>query len=140
MTSLGNKTVFSKNLQRYMDKNGVDRIKLCRDLQFKYSTVCEWLSAKKYPRIDKIEKMAAYFGIKKSDLIECESVNQSASEKKVDLTQMTAQEILEYAEKKNETTYDILGYNGKSSKRTTLTKDEYDKVMEIIELMRKNSD
>ena len=31
---------------------------------------CEWLNAKKYPRIDKIEILANYFGILKSDLIE----------------------------------------------------------------------
>jgi repressor LexA len=53
-----------------MDKNGIDRNQLCEALGFKYSTVSEWLSAKKYPRMDKIELLAEYFGIKKSDLIE----------------------------------------------------------------------
>ena len=33
-------------------------------------TFNEWINAKKYPRIDKIQIMADYFGIKKSDLIE----------------------------------------------------------------------
>ena len=33
-------------------------------------TFNEWIKAKKYPRIDKIQKLADYFGIKKSDLIE----------------------------------------------------------------------
>lgn len=65
-----NNFVFAKNLIYYMDQKGIDRIKLCKDLEFKYSTVSEWLSAKKYPRMDKIELLAEYFGIKKSDLIE----------------------------------------------------------------------
>lgn len=70
MSSLGNKIIFSQNLKYYMDIDSVDRNRLCNDLNFKYSTVSEWLSAKKYPRIDKIEILADYFGIQKSDLIE----------------------------------------------------------------------
>ena len=70
MTALGNKQVMADNLLYYMQKNNVDRYKLCQDLNFKYSTVCEWLSAHKYPRIDSIEKMANYFNVPKSALIE----------------------------------------------------------------------
>lgn len=70
MSELGNKDIFAKNLSYYMEKKQVDRYQLCEALDFKYSTLCEWLSAKKYPRIDKIEKMANYFGIPKSALIE----------------------------------------------------------------------
>jgi transcriptional regulator with XRE-family HTH domain len=33
-------------------------------------TFNEWISGKKFPRIDKIQKLADYFGILKSDLIE----------------------------------------------------------------------
>lgn len=70
MSTLGNKQVLAKNLSYYMEINKVDRYKLCEDLNFKYSTVSEWLSAKKYPRIDRIEKLANYFKIAKSDIIE----------------------------------------------------------------------
>lgn len=68
--SLGNKDIFSKNLKKYMDVNNIDRNKLCADLNFKYSTVSDWINAKIYPRIDKIEILANYFDIDKSDLIE----------------------------------------------------------------------
>ena len=30
----------------------------------------DWVNGKKYPRIDRIEKLAIYFGVSKSDLIE----------------------------------------------------------------------
>lgn len=53
-----------------MAKYGVDRNKLCADLNFKYMTVSDWVNAKTYPRIDKIEMLASYFNIKKSDLVE----------------------------------------------------------------------
>lgn len=65
-----NKKVFATNLRYYMDKKGIDRNKLCEDTGFGYSTVSEWLQAKKFPRINKIETLAIYFGISKSDLIE----------------------------------------------------------------------
>lgn len=70
MSNLGNKEVIAKNITYYMERKGITRNKLCDDLGFKYSTVSEWINARKYPRIDYIEKMANYFGIKKSDLIE----------------------------------------------------------------------
>ena len=73
MTELNNKQILAKNLKKYMDENRVDRYKLCEDLNLKYSTVCEWLHARKYPRIDSIEKIAKYFGISKSDIIEDKS-------------------------------------------------------------------
>lgn len=65
-----NKYTLAKNLSYYMAEKGIDRTQLCDDLGFKYSTVSEWLSAKKYPRMDKIEMLSNYFGVMKSDLIE----------------------------------------------------------------------
>lgn len=70
MSSLGNKAVFAKNLKFYIEKSGKDRRELAEIWGFPYSTLSEWINARKYPRIDRIEIMADYFGIQKSDLIE----------------------------------------------------------------------
>lgn len=70
MSDLGNKEIFSKNLKYYMDLNGKNRNDVCRDLDFAYTTFAEWYNGNIYPRIDKIELLARYFGIEKSDLIE----------------------------------------------------------------------
>lgn len=70
MSDLGNKAVFSKNLRNIMEERHVTRNQMCADLGFVYSTFSDWYNGKKYPRIDKIEMMANYFGIMKSDLIE----------------------------------------------------------------------
>lgn len=80
MTSLGNKEIFSRNLKRLMNENNIDRNTLCENLNFRYSTVSEWISAKKYPRIDKIEMLANYFNVKKSDLIEDRIPEESNAE------------------------------------------------------------
>ena len=70
MSSIGNKEIFSKNLKYYIDKCGKDRRELAEIWGFPYSTLSEWINGRKYPRIDRIEIMADYFGILKSDLIE----------------------------------------------------------------------
>ena len=70
MSSLGNKEVFAKNLNRYLKINGYDRKTVASKLDIKYTTFCDWCNAVYYPRIDKIELLANFFGINKSDLIE----------------------------------------------------------------------
>lgn len=70
MSNIGNKEILSKNLKFYIEKSGKDRRELAEIWGFPYSTVTEWINGKKYPRIDRIETMANYFGILKSDLIE----------------------------------------------------------------------
>lgn len=70
MSDLGNKDIFAENLKYYIEKSGKDRRELAEIWGFPYSTVTEWINAKKYPRIDRIEIMANYFHILKSDLIE----------------------------------------------------------------------
>ena len=70
MSDLGNKEIMAQNLQRLMDSRGIDRNKLCADLGFKYTTLTDWLKGNTYPRIDKIEMMANYFHVPKSELVE----------------------------------------------------------------------
>lgn len=66
----GNKEILSKNLKRYIAKSGKERSMIAEDLGFPYSTLTDWVNGKKYPRINNIEKLAAYFEVSKSDLIE----------------------------------------------------------------------
>ena len=70
MSDLGNKEIFSKNLKYYMTINNKTRNDICKDLNFKYTTFTDWYNGNIYPRIDKIEMLANYFRIEKSDLIE----------------------------------------------------------------------
>ena len=66
----GNKKTMSKNITRYMDAKGIDRLALCEATGIKYTTLVGWLTEQTYPRIDKIEMLANYFGITKADLVE----------------------------------------------------------------------
>ena len=79
MSNLGNKEIMAKNIKKYMSINNVSQSEVCRLLKIPMPTFSDWVNAKTYPRIDKIELMANYFGISKSDLVEEKSVAQSDS-------------------------------------------------------------
>lgn len=70
MSNLGNKEVMGKNLSYYLKASGKTQREVAEVVGVAPSTFNDWLKAKKYPRIDKIEILAEYFGILKSDLIE----------------------------------------------------------------------
>lgn len=70
MSNIGNKEIFAKNLAHYLERSGRDQKVVAEAVGVAPSTFNEWMKAKKYPRIDKIEMLANYFGVLKSDLIE----------------------------------------------------------------------
>ena len=83
---LGNKEVMAKNINKYMKMNKISRNKMSEALGVSYSTLSDWVNAKTYPRIDKIEMMANYFGVSKSDLVE--------DKQTVDTVQITTAPVL----------------------------------------------
>ena len=74
MSNIGNKETFAKNLKYYMDKTGRTQKEMSEVVGVAPSSFNDWMKAKKYPRIDKIEILSNYFGINMSDLIE-EKIN-----------------------------------------------------------------
>ena len=64
------KTILAKNIRYLMEQKQKTRTELCEALGVKYTTLSDWVNGKTYPRIDKIERMAAYFGVEKSALLE----------------------------------------------------------------------
>jgi transcriptional regulator with XRE-family HTH domain len=78
--SVWSKEVFANNLLYYMNRKGISQKELSEILGVSAPTVNEWIKAKKYPRIDKIEMLANYFGILKSDLIEDKKMKEYPEE------------------------------------------------------------
>lgn len=64
------KQIFAKNLRRLMDINGKNQMDLMNDLDLSSSTVSSWCTGQKFPRMGKIQMLADYFNVMKSDLIE----------------------------------------------------------------------
>ena len=78
--NLGNKETMARNIKYYMELNRVSAADMCRVLDVPQSTFSYWLHARTYPRIDKIEKMANYFGISKADLVEERTEQEQSDE------------------------------------------------------------
>lgn len=86
--ALGNKEIMAENIQYYLAKNAKAPIDMVRDLEFKQTTVYDWINARTYPRIDKIEMMANYFGIEKSDLVERKTDKINSKNDPLDLSEL----------------------------------------------------
>ena len=82
---MDNRNVFSRNLRYQMEINNKSRQDISDALGISYFTVTSWANGSKYPRMDKVEKLAAYFGILKSDLIEEKTVEHKEMQKKNDI-------------------------------------------------------
>lgn len=76
--------VFSRNLSAKIKEKGVTQRELAKILGVSEPTVHDWVKGKFYPRINKIEALARYFGCDKSDLIE---------ERQPSHTRITPQEV-----------------------------------------------
>lgn len=83
---MDNKNIFAYNLRKQMELNGKSRNDIAQALNISYFTVTDWVNGKKYPRMDKVEMLASYFGILKSDLIE-DKEEKTNSPDQIELTE-----------------------------------------------------
>lgn len=89
------KKIFSKNLNYFMELNDKTQIDIINDLGFNKSSVSTWCNGTRLPRMDKVDALARYFGIKRSDLIEDKTPNQNNGYYLNKETAKVAQEIFE---------------------------------------------
>lgn len=64
------KTIFSNNLKKYMNMIGVNQNDIAKITGVSQQSVSNWINRKQIPRMGIIERLADYFGILKSDLLE----------------------------------------------------------------------
>ena len=65
-----NKRIFADNLNRIMAEHEKTPANLVADLDIPYSTLSNWTSGLKMPRMGNVELLANYFHCEKSDLLE----------------------------------------------------------------------
>lgn len=70
MTNERQKQIFAKNLNYYIALNGKQQNEIAKDLGVKASTFNMWCRGNAVPQVSKIQKVADYFKIGKSDLID----------------------------------------------------------------------
>ena len=92
------KKIFSKNLNHYMEINEKKQSDIINDLGFNKSAVSTWCNGTRLPRMDKVDALAKYFGISRSDLIEDKSEETNDYYYLNDETRQIAQEVFENPE------------------------------------------
>ena len=62
--------ILAENINKFLRRKGKTQTDMARELGIAPTTVSSWLNCVRYPRIDKIQQMADYFGVYRSDLTE----------------------------------------------------------------------
>lgn len=70
MKNKSNNDIFASNLRYYLEEKGYKQADLARKIKVSTGTVADWCMARNHPRMDKVEMIAEFLGIQKSDLIE----------------------------------------------------------------------
>lgn len=68
--------VLVKNLIFYLKKLDLTQTEFAREMGYPETTVSNWFNKNTYPRPDKIQEMANYFGVRRTDLTEDNEVQQ----------------------------------------------------------------
>lgn len=66
---MNSREILARNIKKRMEAGRYSQREICQACGFKQNTFSDWVNGKTYPRIDKIEKMAAFFGCSVPDLV-----------------------------------------------------------------------
>lgn len=90
MTDDEQKRIFANNLNKYIALNQKQQTDVAKDLCINTTTLNMWCKGKSMPNVGKIQRLADYFGIGKSDLTDRKSEN-NINEEYADITMKIAQ-------------------------------------------------
>lgn len=129
------KKIFSKNLNYYMELNKKTQTDLINDLGLDKSAVSTWCNGTRLPRMDKIEILAQYFKINRSDLIEEKPKEQIKCGGEGDISERLKQARI-LAHKTQKEAADILGmtYQAISNYERGKTKVESDILIKLCQI------
>lgn len=70
MSELDEKRIFAENLKGIMKEKGIEQKTLAQVIGVSDASVSFWLSGQKYPTPGKVQKIADFLGVRKSQLID----------------------------------------------------------------------
>jgi transcriptional regulator with XRE-family HTH domain len=88
------KEIFSRNLNSYIDNSGKTQLEIANSIGVSPQTFNTWCKGIAIPRMGKVQALADYFHINKSDLIEDKSSSEPSYYTNKE-TQQLAQEIFD---------------------------------------------
>lgn len=118
---LDTKRIIAINLNRFMEYKNLTRKKVCADLDIKYTTFCEWVNGRAYPRIEALENLASYFGVQVGDFFfDCEQNNTNSDERIMSYVKRVGELDMNISKKLSEKQLQILLESGVHIQRKSL--------------------
>ena len=80
ITSMNEKdfnSLFSKRLRHYLNENNMTQVELANKLGVGTTSIYNWVSGLKTPRMDKVDAMCKIFNIRREDLLTDGSLNDT---------------------------------------------------------------
>ena len=74
------KKIFSRNLSRICAEKGITQTDLAKALGISKSTISSWFVGERLPRMGKVEMLAEYLGVFKTDLLEDKPTDSAPAE------------------------------------------------------------
>lgn len=108
MTDEEQKKIFGKNLSRYVALSGKDQKEIAKDLGYAPTTFNTWCVGKIIPSMGKVQRIADYFGIGKSDLLDDKYSIELAIENAQANKDAQARRMLSYFKKLNPDQADMI--------------------------------
>ena len=62
------KMIFAENLKMYIERKGLTQLDVAKYMECSSSTVSDWCNGRKYPRVDKMQRLADWLGAQMSEL------------------------------------------------------------------------
>lgn len=62
--------IFPSRFRFLLERKGKSQIDVCRDLDVATGTVSSWINGQKLPRVDVMQRLADYLGVRMSTLLE----------------------------------------------------------------------
>lgn len=62
------RSAFPAILKRYMERDGLSQVDISKELKVSKQTVSDWVSGKKFPRVDRMQQLANLFGVLMSEM------------------------------------------------------------------------
>ena len=87
------KSIFSKNLNSYVTKSGKNQSEIAKNIRVSPQTFNTWCKGIAIPRMGKVQTLADYFHINKSDLIEDKAAEPATTVAYFDVDGYTEKEL-----------------------------------------------
>lgn len=69
MSSEQIRLIFARNLNKLIEERHESQVEVANKLGIKQSTFSSWCTGAKFPRADKLDMLAVYFGVEREELI-----------------------------------------------------------------------